>query len=100
MISREVRRQHGGRADYRAAAVDEQVQAKRERPKKLAVELSPLREVVLSLPRQGWWSPASVAGPVPILSDGWPVRCVRVRFARRHLAARAPTAVRTGPADS
>lgn len=65
VISREVRR-HGGRAGYRAAAADEQAHATRERPKKMAVERSPrLREVVVGLLRQGW-SPASIAGRLPI----------------------------------
>jgi len=65
VISREVRR-HGGRAGYRAAAADEQAQAARERPKRMAVDRSPrLREVVAGLLRRGW-SPASIAGRLPI----------------------------------
>ena len=65
VISREVRR-HGGRAGYRAAAADEQARAARERPKRMAVDRSPrLREVVAGLLRRGW-SPASIAGRLPI----------------------------------
>lgn len=65
IISREVAR-HGGRSGYRAATADEQARAGRERPKKLAVERSPrLRAVVTGLLRRGW-SPASIAGRLPI----------------------------------
>ena len=65
VISREVAR-HGGRAGYRAATADEQAAAARERPKKLAVERSPrLRTIVVDLLRDGW-SPASIAGRLPI----------------------------------
>ena len=65
VISREVAR-HGGRAGYRAAVADEQAAAARARPKRLAVERSPrLRAVVSHLLRQGW-SPASIAGRLPI----------------------------------
>src|SRR3954462_6794126 len=65
VISREVGR-HGGRAEYRAATADEAARAGRERPKKLAVERSArLRTVVAGLLRQGW-SPASIAGRLPI----------------------------------
>jgi IS30 family transposase len=65
VISREVGR-HGGRAGYRAAQADEQAAATRTRPKKLAVERSPrLRAIVVHLLRQGW-SPASIAGRLPI----------------------------------
>jgi IS30 family transposase len=65
VISREVGR-HGGRAGYRAALADEQAAAERQRPKKLAVERSPrLRTIVLDLLREGW-SPASIAGRLPI----------------------------------
>ena len=65
VISREVAR-HGGRAGYRAAAADEQAAATRTRPKRLAVERSPrLRTIVSHLLRQGW-SPASIAGRLPI----------------------------------
>src|SRR5512135_2493522 len=64
VVSREVRR-HGGRAGYRAAVAGE-AWAARQRPKTLAVERSPrLREVVVSLLRTGW-SPASIAGRLPI----------------------------------
>lgn len=65
VISREVRR-HGGREHYRAAAADEVARAGRERPKRLAAERSPrLRAVVVGLLRDGW-SPASIAGRLPI----------------------------------
>ena len=65
VISREVAR-HGGRAGYRAAAADEQAAATRTRPKRLAVERSPrLRTIVSHLLPQGW-SPASIAGRLPI----------------------------------
>jgi IS30 family transposase len=65
VVSREVRR-HGGRAGYRAAVAGEAAWAARRRPKTLAVERSPrLREVVVSLLRTGW-SPASIAGRLPI----------------------------------
>lgn len=65
IVSREVGR-HGGRAGYRAACADEAARVGRERPKKLAVDRCPrLREVVTGLLRQGW-SPASIAGRLPI----------------------------------
>ena len=65
VVSREVRR-HGGRAGYRAAAADTAARAGRERPKKLAVDRSPrLQAVVTHLLRSGW-SPASIAGRLPI----------------------------------
>jgi IS30 family transposase len=65
VISREVAR-HGGRDGYRAAAADESARAGRGRPKTLAVERSPrLRAVVVGLLHDGW-SPASIAGRLPI----------------------------------
>jgi IS30 family transposase len=65
VISREVGR-HGGRAGYRAVVADEVAAAARARPKKLAVERSPrLRAIVSHLLRKGW-SPASIAGRLPI----------------------------------
>jgi len=65
VISREVAR-HGGRARYRAAAAHEAACAGRERPKLFAVERSPrLRAVVCQQLRQGW-SPASIAGRLPV----------------------------------
>jgi len=65
VISREVAR-HGGRNRYRAAPADEQAAAARERPKKLAVDRSPrLQTIVRALLKQGW-SPASIAGRLPI----------------------------------
>ena len=65
VISREVAR-HGGRERYRAAAAHEAACAGRERPKLFAVERSPrLRAVVCQQLRQGW-SPASIAGRLPV----------------------------------
>ena len=65
VISREVGR-HGGRTGYRATQADEQAAAARTRPKQLAVQRSPrLHAIVLDLLRKGW-SPASIAGRLPI----------------------------------
>ncbi len=65
VISREVAR-HGGRERYRAAAAHAAACAGRERPKLLAVERSPrLRAVVCQQLRAGW-SPASIAGRLPV----------------------------------
>ena len=65
VISREVGR-HGGRARYRAAAAHEAACAGRERPKLFAVERSArLRAVVCRQLRAGW-SPASIAGRLPV----------------------------------
>jgi transposase, IS30 family len=65
VISRDVAR-HGGRVGYRAVGADVAVRASRERPKVFAVERSPrLREVVRRQLRGGW-SPASIAGRLPI----------------------------------
>jgi transposase, IS30 family len=65
VICREVAR-HGGRAGYRAAAADEQAAAARERPKQFAVDRSArLRTIVTDLLKHGW-SPASIAGRLPI----------------------------------
>jgi transposase, IS30 family len=65
VISREVGR-HGGREGYRAVAADAAARAGRERPKRLAVERSArLRAVVVGLLHDGW-SPASIAGRLPI----------------------------------
>ena len=65
VVSREVAR-HGGRAGYRAASAQERARAARQRPKKLAVDRWPrLRAVVTGLLRQGW-SPASIAGRLPV----------------------------------
>ncbi|RUQ02738.1 IS30 family transposase [Microbacterium sp. HSID17254] len=65
VISREVRR-HGGRRDYRAAAAQGRAEASRGRPKQLAVDRHPrLRGLVHALLRRGW-SPASIAGRLPI----------------------------------
>ena len=65
VISRDVAR-HGGREHYRAVAADEAARAARERPKLFAVERSPrLRAVVCARLRDGW-SPASIAGRLPV----------------------------------
>ena len=65
VISREVAR-HDGRASYRAAAAHEAACAGRERPKLFAVERSArLRAVVCQQLREGW-SPASIAGRLPV----------------------------------
>jgi|SRR4051794_409890 len=65
VVSREVGR-HGGREGYRAVAAQEVARAGRERPKRFAVERSPrLRAVVCAQLRQGW-SPASIAGRLPV----------------------------------
>ena len=65
VISREVAR-HGGREHYRAAAADIAACAGRQRPKLFAVERSPrLRAVVCRQLRDGW-SPASIAGRLPV----------------------------------
>ena len=65
VISREVAR-YGGRARYRAAAAHAAACAGRERPKLFAVERSPrLRAVVCQQLRDGW-SPASIAGRLPV----------------------------------
>jgi IS30 family transposase len=65
VISREVAR-HGGRARYRAAAAHEAAGVGRERPKRFAVERSArLRAVVCQQLRAGW-SPASIAGRLPV----------------------------------
>jgi IS30 family transposase len=65
VVSRDVAR-HGGRAEYRAGSADAAARAGRERPKELAVDRSPrLRAIVLGLLRRGW-SPASIAGRLPV----------------------------------
>jgi IS30 family transposase len=65
VISREVAR-HGGRGAYRAAAADEAACAARERPKVFAVEGSPRLRAVVCRQLRGGWSPASIAGRLPI----------------------------------
>jgi IS30 family transposase len=65
VISRDVARR-GGRTGYRAAAADTAACAARERPKLFAVERSlRLRAVVCAQLRDGW-SPASIAGRLPV----------------------------------
>src|SRR6266498_2861734 len=68
VISREVRRH--GRAGYRAVAADTAAGVARERPKRFAVERSArLRAVVCAQLRAGW-SPASIAGRLPVAYPG------------------------------
>jgi IS30 family transposase len=65
VISREVAR-HGGRGGYRAAAADTEACAARERPKVFAVERSPRLRAVVCQQLRGGWSPASIAGRLPV----------------------------------
>ena len=65
VISRDVAR-HGGRARYRAAAADAAAGVSRQRPKAFAVERSPRLWAVVRRQLRGGWSPASIAGRLPI----------------------------------
>ena len=65
VISREVGR-HGGRAGYRAVGADTVACATRQRPKLLAVERSARLRAVVCRQLRGGWSPASIAGRLPI----------------------------------
>jgi transposase, IS30 family len=65
VISREVGR-HGGRVRYRAAAADAAAFAARERPKRYAVERSARLRAVVCRQLRGGWSPASIAGRLPV----------------------------------
>ena len=65
VISREVGR-HGGRAGYRAVGADTAACAARLRPRLLAVERSPRLRAVVCRQLRGGWSPASIAGRLPI----------------------------------
>jgi IS30 family transposase len=65
VISREVAR-HGGRAGYRAVGADAAAGVARERPKVLAVERSARLRAVVCRQLRGGWSPASIAGRLPI----------------------------------
>ena len=65
VISREVGR-HGGRGGYRAVGADTAACSARERPKLLAVERSPRLRAVVCRQLRGGWSPASIAGRLPI----------------------------------
>jgi IS30 family transposase len=65
VISREVAR-HGGRVWYRAAAADMTAGVSRQRPKVFAVERSPRLRAVVHQQLRGGWSPASIAGRLPI----------------------------------
>jgi IS30 family transposase len=65
VISREVGR-HGGRGEYRAVAAGDAACGARGRAKALAVDRSVrLRAVVVRL-LAGGWSPASIAGRLPV----------------------------------
>ncbi|MGH2394401.1 MAG: IS30 family transposase [Candidatus Limnocylindria bacterium] len=65
VISRDVAR-HGGRARYRAVTADEVACVARERPKVFAVERSPRLRAVVCRQLRGGWSPASIAGRLPL----------------------------------
>jgi IS30 family transposase len=65
VISRDVAR-HGGRAGYRAVAADRVACAARERPKVFAVERSPRLAAVVCRQLRCGWSPASIAGRLPL----------------------------------
>ena len=65
VISRDVSR-HGGRGGYRAGAAHEAACAARERPKMFAVQRSPRLRAVVCRQLRGGWSPASIAGRLPI----------------------------------
>jgi len=65
VISREVGR-HGGRDGYRAAAADTTACAARGRPKVFAVERCARLRAVVCRQLRGGWSPASIAGRLPI----------------------------------
>jgi IS30 family transposase len=65
VVSRDVSR-HGGRGGYRAGAAHEVACAARERPKMFAVERSPRLRAVVCRQLRGGWSPASIAGRLPI----------------------------------
>jgi IS30 family transposase len=65
VISRDVAR-HGGRVRYRAAAADAMACVSRERPKAFAVERSLRLRAVVHRQLRGGWSPASIAGRLPI----------------------------------
>lgn len=65
VISRDVSR-HGGRLRYRAASADSTARVSRKRPKTFAVERSPRLRAVVHRQLRGGWSPASIAGRLPI----------------------------------
>ena len=65
VVSREVAR-HGGRGAYRAHAAQEAAALSRERPKRLAVDRHPRLRAVVHRMLVGGWSPASIAGRLPI----------------------------------
>jgi IS30 family transposase len=65
VVSRDVAR-HGGRVRYRAAAADGTARVSRERPKAFAVERSARLRAVVHRQLRGGWSPASIAGRLPI----------------------------------
>ncbi|MBC7631322.1 helix-turn-helix domain-containing protein [Aeromicrobium sp.] len=65
VVSREVGR-HGGRGAYRAHAAQEAAALSCERPKPLAVDRHPRLPAVVHRMLVGGWSPASIAGRLPI----------------------------------
>jgi IS30 family transposase len=65
VISRDVAR-HGGRLRYRAATADSTARVSRQRPKTFAVERSPRLRAVVQRQLRGGWSPASIAGRLPL----------------------------------
>ncbi|MBM0226697.1 IS30 family transposase [Micromonospora sp. ATA51] len=65
VVSRDVAR-HGGRAGYRAVSADESAAVGRQRPKAYAVDRSPRLQTVVKELLKGGWSPASIAGRLPL----------------------------------
>jgi IS30 family transposase len=65
VVSRDVAR-HGGRTQYRAVSADESAQAGRQRPKAYAVDRSTRLQAVVKHLLKGGWSPASIAGRLPL----------------------------------
>ena len=97
VISREVAR-HGGRERYRAAAAHEAACAGRERPKLFAVERSArLRAVVCQQLRDGW-SPASIAGRLPVNGTRMRTRDVRSTSVATAVLPSLPITSRVAPA--
>ena len=64
VVAREVG--HGGRFASRAHAAQEAAALSRERPKRLAVDRHPRLRAVVHRMLVGGWSPASIAGRLPI----------------------------------
>jgi IS30 family transposase len=75
VVSREVRR-HGGRVGYRAHRAERGASAGRRRPKVHAVDRVPGLAAHVEAQLRGGWSPASIAGRLPIEHadrQGWRV---------------------------